>query len=157
MRYLIVVLLISLSPISLFAQEQQAGNAASANAEDTFKKLIEQCDDIDMLTKRAKVRVEYNRATPEAAQQAMDKMEEAFAKCGEGAIDEAKIMMDDAYQIARDGVTENFGVDASAPVQNAEPETAEDDDMFTYYVIGGVVIVLFILFFVFRRGQSESE
>ena len=41
----------------MLAQEQQADNAASANANETFRKWIEQCDNVDVLILRARIRL----------------------------------------------------------------------------------------------------
>lgn len=117
------------------AQEQQAGNAASANADATFQKLIDQCDDVDTLVLRARVRLLIGRTTAAAAQQAQTLMTQGLAKCGEGDIDGAKQTLQQAYDIADAGATERFGQDATPDLAadkavaatDAAAETAKED------------------------------
>ena len=110
-----------------FAQQQQAGNAASTNADATFQKLVEQCDDTDVLYLRAKIRLQLGRATEAAATEAQDLMDKGLAKCGEGDIAAAKTTLQQAYDVADAGVTQKFGQDATAEVAakaTAEPRQA---------------------------------
>lgn len=109
------------------AQQQQAGNAASANADATFQKLVEQCDDTDVLFLRAKVRLQLGRTTEAAASEAQGLMDQGLAKCGEGDILAAKTTLQQALDIADAGVTQKFGQDATADVAakaEAEPRQA---------------------------------
>ena len=106
------------------AQEQQAGNAASTNTDETFQALIDACDDTDALMLRARIRLQIPRTTPEAGQTAQKMLDEAFATCGSGDLEAAKAQMTEALKIAEAGATENFGTDASAEteaVAAAEP------------------------------------
>lgn len=102
------------------AQEQQAGNQASTNAAETFQKLIEQCDNTDVLVQRATIRLRLGRTTPEAQATAQTLMDEGLALCGEGKIDEAKAKMTESLEIADAGVTEKFGQDASTEVASSD-------------------------------------
>jgi hypothetical protein len=154
-----------------FAQEQQAGNQASANADQTFQALIDKCDNIDMMMLRARVRVEHGRTTEEAQAKSTEMVNEAFALCGEGKVDEGKALLQEAYDVAKAGVDERFVaesneteekpaevVDAKAEVEEAssgEEETSMDSSTITYIIIG-VVVVLILGFLVFRRDR-EAE
>ena len=93
---------------SAVAQEQQAGNEASANAEETFKKLVEQCDDTDMLFLRAKIRLELGRIDEAAAGNSKQLLDQGMAKCGEGKLDEAKSSLEESYKIAKAAAAEKF-------------------------------------------------
>ena len=109
-------------PASLaLAQEQQAGNEASRNAEETFQKLVEQCDNTDMLMLRAKVRLQLSRTTEDAAAQAQSLMEEGFSMCGSGDIATATTKLEEALEVSSAGSDEKFGTDA----QTVQPTSAE--------------------------------
>ena len=112
-RPIALVLALMAAPCLAFAQQQQAGNEASTNTEETFQALIEQCDDIDALMLRARIRLQIPRATDEVAGQAQDMLDNAFARCGAGELDEAKTMLEEALALAESGVSDNFGTDAS--------------------------------------------
>ena len=112
-RTLSLFLALALTPALALAQQQQAGNEASTNTEATFQALIDQCDDIDALMLRARIRLQLPRTTETAASEAQEMLDGAFAKCGAGDLDTAKIMLQDALKIAEAGTTENFGTDAS--------------------------------------------
>ena len=108
------------------AQEQQAGNSASANADETFQALIEACDVTDILVLRGRLRVQIPRITEDAAAEAQDLLDQGMAKCGEGDIDGAKAIMVQALEVADKGATENFGTDGSTtPTETASVESEE--------------------------------
>lgn len=112
-RTLTLFLAFSLTPALAIAQQQQAGNEASTNTEATFQALIDQCDNIDALMLRARIRLQIPRTTDDAAGKAQEMLDNAFAKCGAGDLDGAKIMLQDALKIAEAGATESLGTDAS--------------------------------------------
>jgi len=109
------------------AQEQQAGGQGTVDTEETFQKLIEQCDNIDVLVMRGRIRLLLPRTTPEAAAEAEAMLNQGLAACGEGKIEEAKATLQEANDLANAGVTEKFGQDASPDVATeaaTEPEQA---------------------------------
>ncbi|MEM8689171.1 MAG: hypothetical protein AAGF81_17720 [Pseudomonadota bacterium] len=109
---------------SAVAQEQQAGNEASANAEETFNKLIEQCDNTDMLFLRAKIRLELGRIDAAAAGTSKQLLDQGMAKCGEGKLDEAKSTLEESYRIAKAATAEKFEAQAEVTGSIAkQPET----------------------------------
>ena len=110
-RTLALALILLATPA--LAQQQQAGNEASTNTEETFQALIDQCDNTDALLLRARIRLQLSRTTEEAAAQAQKMMDDGFAKCGSGDLDGAKATLTEALAIAEAGATENFGTDAS--------------------------------------------
>ena len=112
-RTIALLLALTAVPVSAMAQQQQAGNAASTNTEETFQALIDQCDDIDALMLRARIRLQIPRTTEDAAGKAQDMLDNAFAKCGAGELDLAKTMLEEALALAEAGTTDNFGTDAS--------------------------------------------
>ena len=113
------------SPV--LAQQQQAGNAASTNTEETFQALMEKCDDIDTIMLRNRLRVQIPRITEEAAAKAQEMMDEGLATCGEGDIDGAKATLNEALEIAAQGATENFGTDGSETPTATETAAATEE------------------------------
>lgn len=109
----LILALIAL-PFAAFAQQQQAGNEASTNTDETFQALIDQCDNVDALMLRARIRLQIPRTTEVAAKKAQEMMDQAFATCGGGDLDGAKTMLQEALELAEKGATENFGTDAAA-------------------------------------------
>ena len=109
-----LALILTLIAAPAFAQQQQAGNEASTNTEETFQALIDQCDDTDALMLRARIRLQIPRTTPDAATKAQEMLDQAFATCGGGDLEGAKSMLEEALAIAEAGTTENFGTDASS-------------------------------------------
>ena len=131
MRHFLMMLAASVTlTTTALAQEQQAGNDASARADETFKKLIEQCDNTDVLVLRARIRLALGRTTDAARDEASKMLDQGMATCGEGKIDEAKAQLKKAEEIAQAGVTEKFGQDASAETKPtaAKAEDAKDSD-----------------------------
>ncbi len=106
------------------AQVQQAGNAASTNMEETFRKLVEQCDDTDILMLRARIRLDINRTTEQAATQSSGLLKTGLEQCGNGDIDQAKITLTEALSIAKSGAEERF---AAAEQAKASARAAADE------------------------------
>lgn len=133
MRTLVFVMTTAILTIPAMAQDS-ALQDPNANADDTFRALVEKCDDTDALVLRARIRVAMPRATDEVQKQAEDQIEQAFAKCGEGKLDEAKTLLESTYEVVNASVTERFGEDGSADVQRdsggdgAAPDAAATGD-----------------------------
>ncbi len=102
------------------AQEQQAGNEASTNVEETFRQLIEKCDNTEALMLRARIRLQLGRTTDAARDEATKLMDEGLSKCGEGKMDEAMPTLQKSLDVAAAGVTEKFGTDATAETGNQD-------------------------------------
>lgn len=146
------------------AQEQQAGNDASTNADETFRQLMEQCDDIEALTLRARFRLQIERTTPEARQEAEPLFEQGLAECGEGDLEVARATLQQALDIAAAGAQEIFDEQAAAAAaeEEAAEETAAADaaggeaeegglDMMT---MGALAVLLAAAAFFFMRRRS---
>ena len=112
---------------SAAAQDQQAGSEAATNAEETFKKLIEQCDNTDMLFLRAKIRLELGRIDEAAAGNSKQLLDQGMAKCGEGKMDEAKSTLEESYKIAKAAVSEKFEAAAEPEVTGSAEKQPETD------------------------------
>ena len=161
--------------------EQQAGNSASANAEDTFQQLISQCDNIDVLLLRAKIRLEIGRQPPELAESTTNAMNEGLAVCGEGQVDQAVEMLTVALADAKDATTQQYGTDASVSEENkrrtaemlaqtakgdaqetaaqlaAETGGEASDNTLTYVIIAAVVLVIGYLVFGRKRRDDDDD
>ncbi|MEL6233013.1 MAG: hypothetical protein AAFR46_01270 [Pseudomonadota bacterium] len=115
-------------------QEQQAGNDDSTDVEGTFQTIVDQCDDVDALMLRARIRLQLPRTTEEAAATAQEMLEAGFKTCSEGDLEAAKATLSEALAIAEAGVSERFEVEetvAAAEDASAEPaaeETAAEEE-----------------------------
>lgn len=127
MRHLLfTTLIIGLSSHIAFAQTQQAG-ADGGKAEEAFQALIDKCDNVDLLVKRGKVRLILGRIDEGEAAKAQAKINEAFAKCGEGDLEQADKILDEAFEIADAASTETFGTDSSVDTEVKETETVSEE------------------------------
>ena len=108
------------------AQNQQAGNEASTNADETFKKLIEQCNDTDTLVLRARVRLAMGRLEDQAAIKTLNgEVNKGLSLCGEGKLDDAKAALKKTLTNAEAKVTEKFGQDETPTVKAQADDTKE--------------------------------
>ncbi|MEM9027479.1 MAG: hypothetical protein AAGC70_03830 [Pseudomonadota bacterium] len=114
----------SLLVSAALAQDQQAGNEASTNADETFKKLVEKCDNTDALMLRARIRLQLGRTTDTARDAASKLMDQGLSQCGDGKIDEAKTTLAEALKVAEAGVTEKLDQSTSKVAQNTESQPA---------------------------------
>lgn len=108
-----------------FAQEQEAGKLTDTEA--VFQKLVEQCDNVDMLMLRARIRLELPRTTEEAAGVAREKLLQGFELCASGNMAEGKVVLEEGYEIAKIGVTEKFGQEGTGGDETtvSEPKPVE--------------------------------
>ena len=119
----------ALAAAAASAQEQQAGNEASTNTEETFRALIEQCDDTAALMLRARIRLQLPHATEEAATTAQTMLDQAFATCGGGDVEGARTQLAEALAIATAGASESFAEDEPSEVDVAEASGAAAEDV----------------------------
>lgn len=146
MRYFLSLFLVLIA-VSASAQEQQAGNAASTNAEETFQKLVDQCDDIDMLMLRARIRLEIGRADADAIEAMRKGMTEGFGLCAEGKVAEAKALMEATYANAKEANSIKFAEAEAASQATAAPKAeaaaeapTEGDNTMLYVILAGIVV-----------------
>lgn len=111
-----------------FAQQQQAGNAASTDTDGTFQALIDACDDVDALMLRARIRLQLPRTTEEAAAKAQSMLEEGFATCGGGDLEGAKATLSEALSIAEAGAAERFSTEQAAAEATVAAEKAAESE-----------------------------
>ena len=67
--YLILIINLIIS-IDVNSQNMQAGNINPESTEEVFKSLMDKCDDMDIIMLRGRIRVEIQRSTPEAIEEA---------------------------------------------------------------------------------------
>lgn len=108
-----------------FAQVQEAGKLTDTDA--AFQKLVDQCDNVEMLMLRARIRLELPRTTEEAATEAREMLLHGFELCASGNMAEGKIVLEKGYEIAKIGVTEKFGQEGTGGGETtvSEPKTDE--------------------------------
>lgn len=112
-------------PSAALAQEQQAGAATDTDA--AFQALIDACDDVDALMLRSRIRLQLPRTTEEAAATSQEMLDQAFATCGEGDLEAAKVQLSEALQIAEAGTAEVFAVEEAAAAEDAAAAKAASE------------------------------
>lgn len=116
-KTLIVALAMALAPAVVAKAQTAAGSPEARAAEETFRALVEKCDNTDVLVLRAQVRNKMSLASEEAAKSASDLLDQGLAKCGEGKLDEAKTDLNKALEVASAGVTDRLGADSNVNVE----------------------------------------
>ncbi|MEO0752754.1 MAG: hypothetical protein AAFY25_13250 [Pseudomonadota bacterium] len=130
-----VLTIAGVAALPAFAQEQQAGNAASTDTEATFQALIDKCDDVDALMLRARIRLQLPHTTDAAATQAQTMLDDGFAACGGGDLDGAKAMLTEALALAEAGATEVYATDAAATPEPAAVEQTDTEEKSPWWKI----------------------
>ena len=81
--YLILLINLIIS-IDVNSQNMQAGNINPESTEEVFKSLMDKCDDMDIIMLRGRIRVEIQRSTPEAIEEANKLMIDGLTACSKG-------------------------------------------------------------------------
>jgi hypothetical protein len=103
------------------AQSQQAGNDASTNADETFKKLIEKCDNTDALVLRARIRLATGRLDDGSFDDLIKEMNTGLSQCGDGKIEEAMVTLKKTLATADKRVSDKFGQEGDTANVKADP------------------------------------
>ena len=93
--------------ISNEVSSQEAGTLV--NTEEIFQKLIDKCDDVNLLMLRARIRLELPRIDKSDAEKVEKMMLEGFEICSKNNPEEAKVKLTEAYDIAKKAASERFG------------------------------------------------
>lgn len=114
MKFVLATFAISLLLIAPNAFGQQMGAGKLTDTEAEFQKLSAQCDEVDVLMLRARIRLEVSalesRAeTESAASQAKNGLAKGMAACGAGDVDGAKVILQAAYEAAQTENSKKFG------------------------------------------------
>ncbi len=130
MRFPAVLMTAVVFSTSALAQTQQAGSEAATNADETFQKLIEKCDDTDALVLRARIRLAIGRLDDQAViEDLANQTNKALSVCGEGNVDEAKAELKKTLDAADAEVAKKFDQDGTTPdVKPASSDSQSDNE-----------------------------
>ena len=115
--------------ISSEVSSQEAGTLV--NTEEIFQKLIDKCDDVNLLMLRARIRLELPRIDKSDAEKVEKMMLEGFEICSKNNPEEAKVKLTEAYDIAKKAASERFGQTGTGGLETVkkEVETIKDKDI----------------------------
>ncbi|MEM9045012.1 MAG: hypothetical protein AAGC81_09960 [Pseudomonadota bacterium] len=116
---LIAPVLVALLASPVLAQIQQAGELS--DTEGAFQKLVEQCDNVDMLVLRGRIRLQQGRVPADTAAMSQTLMEEGFKLCGEGDAAGGKAKLEESLALVEAKASEIYDAQAEAASQ-PEPE-----------------------------------
>ena len=131
MRFPAVLMIATVFSTSAFAQTQQAGSEAATNADETFQKLIEKCDNTDALVLRARIRLAVGRLDDQTAiEDLTNQTNKALSICGEGKVDEAKAELKKTLDAADAKVSKKFDQDGTPDVKpvSSDAQSKNEDD-----------------------------
>ena len=115
-----------------FGQQMEAGKLTDTETE--FQKLAAQCDEVEVLMLRARIRLEVStlesRAETEAAaNQAKESLANGMATCGSGDIEGAKAILNAAYEAAQAENSKKFGqVGVGNDIETEQVENRTESD-----------------------------
>ena len=115
--------------ISSEVSSQEAGTLV--NTEEIFQKLIDKCDDVNLLMLRARIRLELPRIDKSDAGTVEKMLFEGFEMCAQKKPEEAKVKLTEAYDIAKKAASERFGQTGTGGLETVkkEVETIKDKDI----------------------------
>ena len=115
--------------ISSEVSSQEAGTLV--NTEEIFQKLIDKCDDVNLLMLRARIRLELPRIDKSDAEKVEKMLLEGFEMCAQKNPEEAKVKLTEAYDIAKKAASERFGQTGTGGLETVkkEVETIKDKDI----------------------------
>ena len=115
--------------ISSEVSSQEAGTLV--NTEEIFQKLIDKCDDVNLLMLRARIRLELPRIDKSDAEKVEKMLLEGFEMCAQKKPEEAQVKLTEAYEIAKKAASERFGQIGTGGLETVkkEVETIKDKDI----------------------------
>ena len=115
--------------ISSEVSSQEAGTLV--NTEEIFQKLIDKCDDVNLLMLRARIRLELPRIDKSDAEKVEKMLLEGFEMCAQKKPEEAQVKLTEAYDIAKKAASERFGQTGTGGLETVkkEVETIKDKDI----------------------------
>ena len=138
MNKLIVAVVIAIFPYITYAQtksvneltEEAASQGAGklVNTEEIFQKLIDKCDDVNLLMLRARIRLELPRIDKSDAEKVEKMLLEGFEMCAQKKPEEAQVKLTEAYEIAKKAASEKFGQSGTGGLETVKKdiETLKD-------------------------------
>lgn len=139
-RYILIIVFL-ICPLLVQAQSKDTKNISSevssqeagtlVNTEEIFQKLIDKCDDVNLLMLRARIRLELPRIDKSDAEKVEKMMLEGFEICSKNNPEEAKVKLTEAYDIAKKAASERFGQTGTGGLETVkkEVETIKDKDI----------------------------
>ena len=134
MKFVLATFAVSFFLIAPDAFGQQMGAGKLTDTEAEFQKLAAQCDEVEVLMLRARIRLEVStlesRAeTEEAASQAKDSLANGMSTCGSGDIEGAKAILNAAYEAAQAENSRKFGqVGVGNDIETEQVENRTESD-----------------------------
>lgn len=139
-RYILIIVFL-ICPLLVQAQSKDTKNISSevssqeagtlVNTEEIFQKLIDKCDDVNLLMLRARIRLELPRIDKSDAEKVEKMLLEGFEMCAQKKPEEAKVKLTEAYDIAKKAASERFGQTGTGGLETVkkEVETIKDKDI----------------------------
>ena len=134
MKFVLATFAVSFFLIAPDAFGQQMGAGKLTDTEAEFQKLAAQCDEVEVLMLRARIRLEVStlesRAETEAAaNQAKESLANGMSTCGSGDIEGAKAILNAAYEAAQAENSRKFGqVGVGNDIENEQVENRTESD-----------------------------
>ena len=125
--YLILLINLIIS-IDVNSQNMQAGNINPESTEEVFKSLMDKCDDMDIIMLRGRIRVEIQRSTPEAIEEANKLMIDGLTACSKGENFKAKTLMEKGYKVINAGVKDRFSIKSKENKKSAILNNKENNN-----------------------------
>lgn len=136
-KYLLIVIL-SVLPFISYAQDKEANQANSlapsqaagnlVNTDEIFQKLVDKCDDVNLLMLRARIRLELPRIEKTEAETVQKMMIEGFEICSQKKPEEAKVILTKAYEIAKKAASEKFGQTGTGGLDTVKKDVENKKD-----------------------------
>ncbi len=134
MKFVLATFAVSFFLIAPEAFGQQMGAGKLTDTEAEFQKLAAQCDEVEVLMLRARIRLEVStlesRAETEAAaNQAKESLANGMSTCGSGDIEGAKAILNAAYEAAQAENSRKFGqVGVGNDIETEQVENRTESD-----------------------------
>ena len=134
MKFVLATFTVSFFLIAPDAFGQQMGAGKLTDTEAEFQKLAAQCDEVEVLMLRARIRLEVSalesRAETEAAaNQAKESLANGMSTCGSGDIEGAKAILNAAYEAAQAENSKKFGqVGVGNDIETEQVENRTESD-----------------------------
>ena len=134
MKFVLATFAVSFFLIAPDAFGQQMGAGKLTDTEAEFQKLAAQCDEVEVLMLRARIRLEVStlesRAETEAAaNQAKESLANGMSTCGSGDIEGAKAILNAAYQAVQAENSKKFGqVGVGNDIETEQVENRTESD-----------------------------
>lgn len=136
-RYILIIVFL-ICPLLVQAQSKDTKNISSevssqeagslVNTEEIFQKLIDKCDDVNLLMLRARIRLELPRIDTSDAAIVEKMLLEGFEMCAQKKPEEAKVKLTEAYEIAKKAASEKFGQTGTGGLETVKKDVENKKD-----------------------------